>query len=91
MKTLITKTAIIASACDMIETESKVNYLWIYDKLITKKGSAWMPVVDLYTSIQDNSTHKIGEYFFTLPKGELEGHLFAFENYILKHVSIERL
>lgn len=64
-------------------------FLWIKDENITSKGYSWMPIVQVYKE-NDSRTHKIGEFYLTLPVLETKDD-YAFEKYISRNCQIERL
>ncbi|SHF49110.1 hypothetical protein [Dysgonomonas macrotermitis] len=64
-------------------------FLWIKDENITSKGYSWMPIVQVYKG-NDSHTHKIGEFYLTLPVTEKKDD-YAFEKYISRNCQIDRL
>lgn len=58
--------------------------------LLTGKMN-FAPIVKLDAERNENHTHKLGNYFFTLSPSEKEGVDYGFEEFINKNVAISRL
>ena len=72
-------------------TDSGRVFLWIFDELLD--GWGWMPIVEVFESQQQDSTHRLKDYYFNLPLSELNYVDFAFEKYIEKNAGtkVERV
>jgi hypothetical protein len=71
-------------------SDNKQNLLWIYESNVTKKGKSWMPVVEVFSEKNDAHTHKIADYYCTLPLTEQRDD-YQLESWIRKHCEITRL